>query len=189
MQQAPQGGAARAADAYSLRCPAIYSMLAGMGFTTIAAVVSAAASTLPHIVEHSSLRRQANELDRAATQQQRLANKQADALTTTAQQNQQRSARNANEQMGAARVDAAVSNLADDGTARMREVDMATRLQDDITNTANTSLQQAQSIREQGAYTAWNTRNAAARARNQARGALLSGVGSLFGSLASSLSK
>jgi len=164
-------------------------MLAGMGFTTIAAVVSAAASTLPHIVEHSSLRRQANELDRAATQQQRLANKQADALTTTAQQNQQRSARNANEQMGAARVDAAVSNLADDGTARMREVDMATRLQDDITNTANTSLQQAQSIREQGAYTAWNTRNAAARARNQARGALLSGVGSLFGSLASSLSK
>lgn len=188
MQQPPRGGGTCAGCVFLAEL-AHLSYAARMGFTTIATAVSAAASTLPHIVEHSSLRRQANELDRVATQQQRLANRQADSLASTAQQNQQRSARNANEQMGAARMDAAVSNLADEGSTRMREVDMATRLQDDITNTANTSLRQAQSIREQGAYTAWNTRNAAARARNQARGALLSGVGSLFGSLASSLSK
>lgn len=159
-----------------------------MGFTTIATTASAAASALPHIMEYTSLRRQANELDSAAEQQQRLANRQADSLTSTALKNQQRSARNANAQMGSARLDAAASNLVDDGSTRMREVDMATRLQDEITHTANTSLQQAHSIREQGAYTAWNTRNAAARARYQARGALLSGAGSLFGNLASSLS-
>lgn len=163
-------------------------MLPYMGFTTIATTAAAAASALPHIIEYSSLRRQANELDSAAKQQQRLADRQADSLTSTALKNQQRSARNANARMDSARVDAAASNLADEGSARMREVDLATRLQDEITSTANTSLQQAHSIREQGAYTAWNTRNAAARARYQARGALLSGAGSLFGSLASSLS-
>lgn len=159
-----------------------------MGFTTIATAASAAASTLPHILEYTSLRRQANELDSAAKQQQRLANRQADSLTNTTLQNQQRSSRNAHAQMGSARVDAAISHLADEGSAHMRDVDLATRLQDDITNSANTSLQQAHAIREQGAYAAWNTHNAAARTRNQARASLISGAGSLFGNLASSLS-
>ena len=157
-----------------------------MGFTTFA---TAAAVALPKVLEYASLRRQGKELSQAAAVQQRLADRQADALTDTAVSNQQRAARNANAQLNSAHVVAAASHLMDDGSARLRERDLATRLQDEITNNANASLQQAQSIREQGAYTAWNTRNTAARTKNQARGTLLSGAGSLFGSLASSLSK
>lgn len=157
-----------------------------MGFTTIA---TAAALALPKVMESVSLRQQSKQLSQAAQVQERMAHRQADSLTATAVANQQRSARNANSQMDKAAADAVASNLVADGSARVREMDLATRLQDEITNAANTSLQQANATREQGAFTAWNTRNTAARAKQQARGALLSGVGSLFGSLAGSLSK
>lgn len=156
-----------------------------MGFTTIA---SAAALALPKVIESASLRRQSKQLYQVADAQERLAYRQADSLTATAVQNQQRAARNANAQMDSAHADAAASNLADDGSTHLRERDLATRLQDEITAQANAGLQQANSTREQGAYTAWNTRNAAARAKSQAYGTLFSAAGSLFGSLAGSLS-
>lgn len=156
-----------------------------MGFTTIA---TAAAIALPKVMESVSLRQQSKQLAQAANVQQRMANRQADTLTATAVANQQRATRNANDRMNQAVADAVVSNLTGDGSARVREMDLATRLQDEITNTANTSLQQAHATREQGAFTAWNTRNTAARAKQQSHASLFSGVGSLFGSLAGSLS-
>lgn len=154
---------------------------ARMGFTTIA---TAAAAVLPKIMEADALHRQSKQLNQAAAEQERLAARQADTLTTTAVANQQRGSRNAGEQVAQARTDAAASNLADTGSTRLREVDLATRLQDEITNNANVTLQQANATREQGAYTAWNTRNSAARARNQARASLFSIGGAIAGALA-----
>ena len=168
-----------------MRVHAGCAMLVAMGFTTIA---TAAAVALPKVLESVSLREQSKQLSDAAQAQQQRANRQADSMVATAVSNQQRAARNAQARLDSAHAAAATAHLADDGTARMREVDLATRLQDEITHNANTSLQQAHAIREQGAYTAWNTRNSAARARTQARGVLLSGAGSLFGALSSSLS-
>ncbi len=158
-------------------------MMTAMGFTTIA---TAAAVALPKVLEADALRRQGKQLNQAAAEQERLANRQADALTSTALANRQRGERNAQARMAQARTDAAASHLADSGSTRMREVDLATRLQDEITNNANTMLQQANATREQGAYTAWNTRNTAARARNQSRAGLFSAAGSIVGALAGS---
>lgn len=156
-----------------------------MGFTTIA---TAAALALPKVIEAGTLREQSKQLNRAAVEQERLARRQAESMVSNALENQQRADRNAQARIGRARADAAASHLADDGSVRMREMDLATRLQDEITNNANATLQQAHAVAEQGAYTAWNTRNAAARARNQARGALLAGAGSMLGSFAGELS-
>lgn len=157
-----------------------------MGFTTIAA---AAAVALPKVLEANAYRQQSKNLNAAANEQRKLANRQADALTDVAMENQRRASRNAQAQMGGARVDAAASNLAGDGTAHVREVDMATRLQDEITNNANAALDQANSVRQQGAYNAWNTRNSARQAKLNAYGSGISAIGSLFGGLASGLNQ
>ncbi len=160
-----------------------------MGFTAIAATASTVASVLPKAMQAQALRQQSKSLKAAASVQEQLANRQADAMVGTAQENQRRGARNAQARLATARTDAAVSNLAAEGTAYIREQDMATRLQDEIANTANATLQQANAVRRQGQYDAWNTRNAARQARAQAYGSGLSAIGSLFSGIASGLNQ
>lgn len=152
-----------------------------MGFTAIAT----AAAALPKVMQAGAQYAQSKQLKQAAAEQERVAERQAAAMTDTALANQRRGERNAAAALGRARVDAAVSNLADEGSVRVRETDMATRLQDEISNTANATLQQANATREQGLYNAWNTRNAAKSARYQAFGSLAEGVGAAVGTAAS----
>lgn len=160
-----------------------------MGFTAIAATATTVASVLPKVMQTQALNQQSKSLKAAAQVQEQLANRQADAVVHTAQENQRRGARNAQAQLGAARADAAASNLAEDGTAHVRELDMATRLQDEITSNANSTLQQANTLRQQGRLDAWNTRNAARQAKVQAYGSGISAIGSLFSGIASGLNQ
>lgn len=164
-------------------------MFPGMGFTAIAATASTVASVLPKAMQAQALRQQGKSLKAAASAQEQLANRQADAMAGAAQENQRRGARNAQAQLAEARTDAAASNLAADGTAYVREQDMATRLQDEIANAANATLQQADTVRRQGQFDAWNTRQAARQARAQAYGSGFSAIGSLFSGIASGLNQ
>ncbi len=159
-----------------------------MGFTTIATVAATAAAVVPKIVEADAAFEQSKALRQAASEQARLAGKQADAIEATAAENQRRGSRNAHMEMGRERTDAAVSNTAREGSTYQRGVDLATRLQDEINASANEQLMRANSIREQGAYDAWDLRNQARQSKAQGIGAVASGVGSLFSGLASGLS-
>ncbi len=158
-----------------------------MGFSTLATVATTAAAVIPRVYEASAASAQARALNAAANDQQRLANQQAQAIEDTASANQMRGSRNALARLGQARADAAVSNTAREGSTYRREADLATRLQDEINATANEQLTRANSIRQQGAYDAWDLRNQAEQSRAQARGAVASGVGSLFSGVASAL--
>jgi len=157
-----------------------------MGFTLTSA--AAVASALPHAYQAYALNKQAKSLRNAANAQEQLANRQASAITEVAQANQRRGALNAQARLASARADAAASNLAEDGSAHARESDLAARLQDEISANANAALSRADAVRQQGAFDAWNTRNAAARAKSQAFGSALSSAGSLLSGIASSLS-
>lgn len=97
-------------------------------------------------------------------------------MTAVAQQNQIRASRNAQMELSSARSDAAASNLASEGSVVVREQDLATRLQDSITNAANEELQQVNTLRMQSSYNYLNTRNSAARASYGAYSSLVGGI-------------
>ena len=158
-----------------------------MGFTTLATAAVTAAKALPDALQAYSSYKQSKVLRRVAAEQEKLADNQATRMENTAVANQQRAARNANARMAAARADAAASNLLAEGSAHVREKDLATRLQDDIANNTNAALDEADRTRHQGKLNAWNTRHAAAQARMGAIGSGLSAAGSLFSGIADSL--
>ena len=116
-----------------------------------------------------------------------MAAQQSKAMINTAMRNARAESRNANERLSSAYADAGASNLAEDGSTVVRERDLATRLQDDINLRTESALQEANNVRTQGAFDAWNTRMNAQKSRTMARGSLISGVGSLIGGLGSSL--
>lgn len=158
-----------------------------MGFTTAIATAVGAAGALANTVskagEARALRQQATGLNQAAEVRERLAGQQASALTDVALENRRRGTRNAEMQMSHARADAAASNLAEEGSVYRREVDLATRLEDEINANANAALEQAGAVRRQGAYDAWDLRNQAANAKLASRGTMFSAAGSLFSGL------
>ncbi len=158
-----------------------------MGFTTAAIITSTAAAAIPQFMGARASRRQAKHLEQAASQQEHLSAGQADAITETALDNQQRRARNARAELAAVRADAAVANTAQEGSTYLRGVDMATRLQDEISALANEELERGNQLRRQAAYDAWDTRNQARQSRQQARISTVSGLGSLIGGLATGL--
>lgn len=149
-----------------------------MGFTTIA---TAAAAAVPHVLQSVSSYNQSKALRRTADAQQQLAAGQANAMADTDSANQQRAARNAHTRLAAARADAAAGNLAAEGSVTVRERDLATRLQDEITANANAELERANTIRQQGALNAHTARQAARQQKAQAYGSAISAFGSLFG--------
>ncbi len=163
-------------------------MLRAMGFPAIATAIATTASVLPKVFEAEAAFAQGKNLNLAAAAQQQLANQQAAAIEKTATQNQIRGSRNAHAELGHARVDAAASNTAQEGSTYMRGADLATRLQDEIDAAANEQLTRASQMRTQGAYDAWDLRNQARQSKAQGIGAIASGVGSLFSGIASGLS-
>lgn len=156
-----------------------------MGFTTAATILTTAATVAGKAIEASAERKQARALDAAAEERRRLAENQAGAIARTAMENQRREQRNAHMQLAAARADAAASNLLTCGTAAARELDLATRLEDDINNRANAALQEANTIRSQGAYDALDLHTQASQARLRGKGAWLGAAGGLFRGLSS----
>lgn len=148
-------------------------MMSGMGFATAA---TTAASVIPAVFTAVTQRQESKTLKKAADIQEQMAGQQSSAMVDTAIRNQIRGERNANARLATARVDAAASNLADSGSVRVRERDLATRLQDEITANANITLQQANATLQQGMLNAWNTRN---QARQAKAGAIASGIGAL----------
>lgn len=159
-----------------------------MGFSTFATTAAAAAaSAIPRILEARAYKRESKNLNQMATIQENMAAEQSETMINTALRNARAESRNANDDLSRAYADAGASNLVEDGSAVVRERDLATRLQDDINLRADSALQEAQNVRKQGALDAWNTRMSAQRARSMARGSLISGVGSLIGGLGSGL--
>ncbi len=130
--------------------------------------------------EYSSGKKQSKELNKIASAQEAAGLSQSDAMMVTARSNAQRAARNAEGELGAARLDTASSNIAGDGSSHLRDRDLATRLQDEINNNANSALQNADNVRNQALIDAANTRNDAYAAKTTANSAITSGLGSLF---------
>ena len=156
-----------------------------MGFTTAATILTTAATVAGKAIEASAERKQARAMDAAAEERRRLAENQAGVIARTAMENQRREQRNAHMQLAAARADAAASNLLTSGTAAVRELDLATRLEDDINNRANAALQEANTIRSQGAYDALDLHTQSSQARLRGKGAWLGAAGGLFRGLSS----
>lgn len=158
-----------------------------MGFTTLATAAVTAAKVLPDALQAHSLHKQSKALNNIAASQELMANQQAGRMEDSAVANQQRAARNAAAQMSAARADAVTSNLMPEGSAHVRELDLATRLQDEINLNTNAALEAAGRTRQQGRLQAWNTRSAAAQAKMGAIGSGLSVAGGLFSGISSQL--
>lgn len=167
-----------------LAIPLQWFIILGMGFANI---VTTAASVIPQLFSYSAQRQESKNLRRAADEQERLAYQQSESMVNTAVRNQIRGNRNANDKMAAAHMDAVASNLADSGTVRVRERDLATRLQDEINANANTTLQQANATLQQGLINAWNTRNLAKQAKAGSVVTGISAIGSLIGGIAGGL--
>lgn len=156
-----------------------------MGFTTAVTLLTTAASVAGKAVEAFAERKQTRELSAAASERRRLAENQAGAITRTAMENQRREQRNARMQLASATADAAASNILGSGTATARERDLATRLEDDINNRTNAALQEANTIRSQGAYDALDLNAQSSQARLRGQGAWLGAAGGLFRGLSS----
>jgi hypothetical protein len=156
-----------------------------MGFPTVATIMTTAASVAGKAVEASAERRQARAYNAAAEERRRLAENQAGVLTQTALENNRREQRNAQAMLATARADAAASGLSGSGTAAVRESDLASRLEDDINNRTNAALQEADTIRSQGAYDAYDLQMHASQARLRNKGAWLGAAGGLFRGLSS----
>lgn len=118
---------------------------------------------------------------KAARATETVANTQADAQTRTALDNSRREQRNAQMQMARARADAAASNILSSGTALQRELDLATRLEDEINNRTDAALEDASRIRRQGQLDAWNLRQQSRNAHNNMLASALEGGVNLLG--------
>ncbi|MBQ8377347.1 MAG: hypothetical protein IJX33_09915 [Akkermansia sp.] len=156
-----------------------------MGFPAVATILTTASSVAGKALEASAERQQARAFNAAADERRRLAENQAGAITHTALENSRREQRNAQMQLASARADAAASGILTSGTAATRERDLATRLEDDINNRTNAALQEANTIRSQGAYDALDLKTQASQARLRSKGAWLGAAGGLFRGLSS----
>lgn len=122
---------------------------------------------------------QSKALGNMATQQQESGEEQKELLIDNALANNTRAKKNMQNELADARLDAAKSNLAPTGSAYMREVSMATRLQDEITHTTDRSLQDANLVYEQALFDAQSTRLKSQAAKTDAWSSLFEGLGSM----------
>lgn len=152
-----------------------------MGF---ASIISAAGALASGAVQASAQRQQSAAYREAADNEWKLAARAAETITNTALENQRRSERNAHMQLAEARADAAAGNLQQEGSVIRRETDLATRLEDEISNRTNAALQEANDTRLQGLYDRRNLLLQAGNARSNSRVSLLSGAVGALGALA-----
>ncbi|MBQ8516799.1 MAG: hypothetical protein IJ498_04380 [Akkermansia sp.] len=156
-----------------------------MGF---ASIISAAGALASGAVQASAQRQQSAAYREAADNQWKLAKRTAETITQTALENQRRSERNARMQLASARADSAAGNLLQEGSVVRRELDLATRLEDEITNSTNAALQDANDTRLQGWYDRRKLLQQAGTSENNSRVSLLSGAVGALGALASNTS-
>lgn len=138
---------------------------------------TAAAKTAQAIGEHE----QGKAYRRAARATEQTAKNRADSIANTAMENQRREQRNAQMQMARARADAGASNLFSSGSVATRELDLATRLEDEINNRTDAALEEATRTRQQGRLDAWNLRQQARNAHNSMLGSALEAAVNLAG--------
>lgn len=150
-----------------------------MGFTTTT-IISTAAAAVGKAIQAKAEHDQGKALKQAAEAQRQITERQADSMTGTALENHRRSQRNANMELARARGDAARSNLATEGSALTRESDLATRLEDDITNRTNAALQEVNTMRRQATLENWDMQNQARQSRIRSLGSALSTAGTIF---------
>ncbi len=147
-----------------------------MGFTTFISLGATLASTA---IKTSSAMAQSKAYKNMADHQQESGEEQKELLIDTALANNTRAKKNMQNELAGARLDAAKSNLAPSGSAYMREVSMATRLQDEITHTTDRSLQDANLVYEQALFDSQSTRMQSQAAKTNAWSSLFSGLGSM----------
>lgn len=152
-----------------------------MGF---ASIITAAGALASGAVQAAAQRQQSAAYRDAADNQWNLSKRTAAVITNTALENQRRSERNARMQLAEARADAAAGNLLQEGSAVRREQDLATRLEDEITNSTNAALQEANDTRLQGWYDRRGLLQQAGTARSNSRVSLLSGAVGAIGAFA-----
>lgn len=150
-----------------------------MGFTTTT-ILSTAAAAVGKAIQAKAEHDQGKALKQAAEAQRQITERQADSMTGTALENYRRGQRNANMELARARGDAARSNLATEGSALTRESDLATRLEDDITNRTNAALQEVNTMRRQATLENWDMQNQARQSRIRSLGTALGAAGSIF---------
>ena len=153
-----------------------------MGF---APIITAVGSLAGSAIQASAQRQQAQAYEKAAAEKTVLANRTASAITDTALENQRRGERNAAMQLASARAEAAAGHVLQDGSIARRELDLATKLEDDIANATNAALQEANDARLQGALDSRKLRLQAATSRRNSRVSLLSGAVGALGTLSS----
>lgn len=156
-------------------------MLGAMGFSTVAAAATAVEKTVEAVGSY----RQGKQLKQVAEMQAQNAENRAGAMVNTAMENHRREQRNAQMQTARARADAGANNLLREGSTLNRETDLATRLEDEITARSRAALQEADTVRLQGAMEAWDTRLQAKAAKHRALGSLLGAGVSAVGALGS----
>lgn len=154
--------------------------MGGMGFET-AALISMAATAASKAVQAEQEHQQSKAFRRAAQATEQNAAARAAATTNIALENQRREQRNAQMQMARARNDAAASNLLSAGSAATRELDLATRLEDEINSRTDAALEEAGRIRQQGQLDAWNLRQQSRNAHNSMLGSALEAAVNLGG--------
>ena len=157
-----------------------------MGF---ASIITAAGALASGAIQSSAQRQQASSYRKAADSQWEVAKRTADVITNTALENQRRGMRNVGIQLAEARADAAAGNLLREGSVVRREMDLATRLEDEISNQTQTALQEANDTRLQGIYDRRNMLLQAGTARRNSRVSLLSGTVGALGTLTSGQSR
>lgn len=136
---------------------------------------TAAAKSVQVIQEHQ----QSKAYRRAAQATEQMAQNHADGITATAMENQRREQRNAQMQMARARADAGTSNLLSAGSVAERELDLATRLEDEINSRTDAALAEADRTRRQGSLDAWNLRQQSRNAHNSMLGSALEAVANM----------
>lgn len=151
-----------------------------MGFSS---VITAAGALAGGAMQASAQRRQSAAYRQAADEQWKLARNSAEIITNTALENNRRSERNAQMRLAEARAAAGASHLMQEGSAVRRETDLATRLEDEISNATQAALQEANDTRTQALYDRRNLLMQADTARANSRISLLGGVVGAMGAL------
>lgn len=144
-----------------------------MGFETAAAIATAAAAAAAKTAQAIGEHEQSKAYRRAATVTEQNAKNRAESIADIAMENQRREQRNARLQLARARADAGASNLLTSGSTSMRELDLATRLEDEINSRTDAALEEATRTYQQGRLDAWNLRQQSRNAFNSMLGPLL----------------
>lgn len=149
-----------------------------MGFTL--ASIKPISKGLGSLLSAYSQEQQSQQLANIADEQERMGREYSESAIRTATSNSQRAAKNAQSELARARLDSAASGLAFAGSAHVREIDLASRLEDDIKLQTDSALQKANQIRQQASLDAYNTNMSAQAAGTRAIGEMITGIGNIF---------